>query len=373
MHKKGGLEKYLDRLAMAFVNAGYEVEILTSTKHPILGQKAYKITSLCQPWSCSWLHMLIFDYKVKKVLANQPSCYVFGFDRHFLPLTHYRAGNGCHKAYLARRLSSVNFFKKICLLLNPLHWLTIISEKKTLESSQTHIFCNSNMVQQEFLHFYPHAFPDHLHVIHNGVEWNEFAVPFQQRVDERRDFCSQKGILPTLPHILFIGNEWERKGVKYLIESLAGIDLPFRCSIVGAEKKYTFYESLIKQYHLEEKVELRPFHEPSLQWYQRADILAIPSLYDPFANVTVEALAMGLYVVSFVSNGGSEVLVKGSTGSIVADRDSVALRLALVDAIQKILQDPQMHERIREEAKDFDFSISLKKYLCLTSDGSDTK
>ncbi len=46
---------------------------------------------------------------------------------------------------------------------------------------------------------------------------------------------------------------------------------------------------------------MRPF-------YQLADALAIPSFYDPFANVTVEALAMGLFVVSSRSNGGFEIL-----------------------------------------------------------------
>ena len=48
--------------------------------------------------------------------------------------------------------------------------------------------------------------------------------------------------------------------------------------------------------------EIRPF-------YQFADALVIPSFYDPFANVTVEALAMGLFVVSSKSNGGHEILI----------------------------------------------------------------
>ena len=43
-------------------------------------------------------------------------------------------------------------------------------------------------------------------------------------------------------------------------------------------------------------------------FYQQSDCLAIPSFYDPFANVTLEALAMGLYAVSSKTNGGHEIL-----------------------------------------------------------------
>ena len=45
-------------------------------------------------------------------------------------------------------------------------------------------------------------------------------------------------------------------------------------------------------------------------FYQMADALVIPSFYDPFANVTVEALAMGLFVLSSKHNGGPEILTK---------------------------------------------------------------
>ena len=64
-----------------------------------------------------------------------------------------------------------------------------------------------------------------------------------------------------------------------------------------------------------------------------ADALAIPSLYDPFANVTVEALAMGLFVVSSASNGGHEVLQPFSGMTIPEIHDPKAIRKGLETAL----------------------------------------
>lgn len=352
MHKQGGLEKYLDRLARLFANMGHEVSVLTSTSQVVeQGKRPYAITSLMKPCSCSWLHILLFDRAVRAYLQNHSADVVFGFDRHFLPLTHYRAGNGCHRAYLAMRGDQVGWFQRALLWLNPLHWVTLLAERSTVLHPSTHIICNSDMVKGEFVRYYPDVNKNHLHTIHNGVEWSEFEEAFRSR-------SNQVGT----PHILFVGNEWRRKGVEQLLRGLALVNEPFHCTIVGKEKRYRYFQQLVTKLQLQDKVELRPYHESSLSWYQRADILAIPSLYDPFANVTVEALAMGLFVVSSSSNGGSEVVVPKETGLILESLDPMSMRNSLNEALCMIRTQANLKESIREKAQQFDFKKTLQAY-----------
>jgi UDP-glucose:(heptosyl)LPS alpha-1,3-glucosyltransferase len=67
-------------------------------------------------------------------------------------------------------------------------------------------------------------------------------------------------------------------------------------------------------------------------WYHAADVLLLPTLYDPFANVCLEALASGLPVVTTAANGAAEALTT-DTGVVVEDAqdvDAVARGVELV-------------------------------------------
>lgn len=362
MHKQGGLEKYLDRLARLYVSEGHRVTVLTSTSFDVQPSTPYTVVSLLKPLSCSWLHMIIFDFQVRRYLARNKGDVIFGFDRHFLPLTHYRAGNGCHRAYLAVRSKGMNIFQKILLWANPLHWITLLSERKTLLNPNTKIICNSYMVQKEFCFYYPSIKRENLTVIHNGVEWNEFEKPFQERLFARNSYCQERQIDPLIPHILFIGNEWKRKGVEPLLKGLALVKEPFFCTIVGKEKNFRFFYYLAQSLGLEKKIDFIPQHEKALVWYQRTDIAAILSSYDPFANVTTEALAMGLFVVSSSSNGGSEVLNQGTNGLVLDTLDPSSVKNAFEEAISYLTSRPNYKELIRNSAHAFDFKITLQTY-----------
>ena len=49
MHKQGGLEKYLDRLARCFMHQGAEVRVLTSSTQEDFSHLPYQVGSLCKP------------------------------------------------------------------------------------------------------------------------------------------------------------------------------------------------------------------------------------------------------------------------------------------------------------------------------------
>jgi UDP-glucose:(heptosyl)LPS alpha-1,3-glucosyltransferase len=98
------------------------------------------------------------------------------------------------------------------------------------------------------------------------------------------------------------------------------------------------------------------------RFYQFADAVVIPSLYDPFANVTVEALAMGLFVVSSKSNGGHEILTdkNGAIISNLFNRDS--LTFALKEALRHP-KTPMQALSIRESVRNLDYSLQTKKLI----------
>ena len=84
-----------------------------------------------------------------------------------------------------------------------------------------------------------------------------------------------------------------------------------------------------------------------------ADIFVLPTLYDPFSNACLEALAAGVPVITTVNNGFSEIIEPGVHGEILKDPEDVP---ALVDAITRwttLSQKPEIRTACAERGHEY--------------------
>ncbi|MCH9627084.1 MAG: D-inositol-3-phosphate glycosyltransferase [Chlamydiales bacterium] len=343
---RGGLEKYTRRLAEAFEKKGCAVTILT-TGEPS-SWNSIEVISLAPTSKFSLYHLRRFDLLCKKWLQKHPQEVVFGMERTSYQ-THYRAGSGVHACYLKRRLLTDSWFKRLSFRFNPLHRYLLQVEKNAFEAPTLQaLFTNSHLVKREILDTY--ATPaEKIHVVHNGVEWTEKEAPFQATFQKPRSGPY---------HFLFVGNGFKRKGLEFLLKGLATFQAPFQLTVVGKDKNLSYYKKLaygLPVRFVGSQKEVTPF-------YQAADALVIPSIYDPFSNVTLEALAMGLFVVSSTFNGGHEVLGEQS-GTLIQNLNQP--QEALARALQ-FPKTPESASRIRQSIKELDFSKQLDKIVRLT-------
>jgi UDP-glucose:(heptosyl)LPS alpha-1,3-glucosyltransferase len=97
------------------------------------------------------------------------------------------------------------------------------------------------------------------------------------------------------------------------------------------------------------------------KWYGMADVFVLPSRYEPFANVCLEAMACGLPVITTKTNGASEIITPGEDGFILEDwKDSATLstflsRLADKDLLRK------MGEKAARKATGFTWERHLEE------------
>lgn len=358
LHAGGGLEKYTLRLYKALQDRGHEVSILSTHAAP-------PATPICRRLKLSFLNLLWFDYHCRVYLKKHPHDIVLGLDRHFLPLTHYRAGNGCHAAYLERRKKHSSFVRRLLLAINPLHIFTRLSEHKTFENpSQAIIICNSHLVRQEILSFYPNTSPERVLVIHNGVEWGEYEPHFQQKLLAPRSLSSP-------PHLLFVGHEWKRKGLDILLSALSLLrDQQFILTAIGKERNPSYFCRLAQKFGIANKVRLYPTAQNPIPFYQSANIAILPSRYDPFANVTLEAMAMGLYVITTTANGGAEAVTNYINGHVLdEDASSEVLAQAIFSAFS-IVKDPVRPQLIRDSIRHYDLPLKLQQFISVLEDRS---
>lgn len=367
--KRGGLEKYTLRLAAGFAKHGHDVTILT-TDYPqgTLANIGCNIVSLGQSTSFSLLQLIKFDAAAKRYVAVHTPDVVFGMERNFCPQTHYRAGNGCHKAYLDRRRKTDSWFKVASFAINPLHRLILDMEQTTFEREELkRLFVNSQMVQQEISEYYPKVDPKKISVVHNGVEWHELQKSFDEGLALRPKIIKSLGLEPHVHQFLFVGNEYGRKGLSLLLDALALLPKKsFQLSVIGRERKTSAFIEKAKRLGLEEQVKFIGGVSEMKPYYSAADTLVIPSFYDPFANVTVEALAMGLRVISSSSNGGSEVITNTDMGSVFTNLDDPSeLAMQLQDALNhpKTLASAAY---VRQACSHLDFANQIGKIIDAT-------
>ena len=359
----GGLEKYTLRLAGAFAKKGCYVTLLTTGDIKVIDpSSSIKAISHTYEHKLSVLKVREFDKFCRSSLKQNPSSIIFGLDRN-RHQTHIRAGNGAHAAYLFHRKRSEGFFKKASFSLNPLHKLLLSIEKESFESPELRtLFTNSHMVKNEILSYYDVA-PSKIEVIHNGAPWQEMQPAFDDSFTNKIRLGKELGLPKDVFHFLFIGHNFERKGLGELLQALSLIkEKDFHLSVIGSDKNSLQYLEKAADLGLSSRVTFFGQRKDVLKFYQIADCLLIPSHYDPFANVTIEALAMGLTVVSSKYNGASEIITKGS-GHII---DELFDPFSVLNCLEKALKTPKEFLSaglIREGIKHLDFPHQLTKMV----------
>ncbi len=361
-HSHGGLEKSSWRIIQAFKERGASVTLLTT----------HEVSAPCDVLSCSldsklkFLKLKEFDSWCRTTVKSHDFDVVFSMDRSSFQ-THHRAGNGVHAAYLALRREKEGFFKRLSFKLNPLHYMMLKLEKATFEDPHVKgIIVNSAYVKNQIIQHYA-ADPSKIHVVHNGVEWHEMENDFNTSFSQKENLCKELNLDPKTFQFLFVGHNFHRKGLSLLLQALSRLPTrDFHLSVVGTDKRLTAYQKQAAQLGLSKNVTFFYSQSDTRPFYQVADALVIPSHYDPFANVTVEALAMGLFVVSSNNNGGHEVL--NSDSGITVDPFDLNSFTASLETALKHSKTEQSAQKIRSSVEHLDFSHQLEKVcqICLS-------
>ena len=133
--------------------------------------------------------------------------------------------------------------------------------------------------------------------------------------------------------ILYVGNYMARKGLHILLTALTGLDKGmWQLTAVGRQDLEPYYvkqiQQVIEKNELAEQVQLmgeRPFTDmPTL--FRSHQLFIMPSLYEPFGIVYLEALGSGLPVIATTAGAGRELIQSGTNGYLVIPDDAIAIR-----------------------------------------------
>ncbi len=148
--------------------------------------------------------------------------------------------------------------------------------------------------------------------------------------------CPVRDVTARPPMIGALGRLHEQKGFDVLVRAAAVMrdrGAAFRLRIGGEGPDRALLEGLIGELDLSDRIELAGWVSPPGPFLSELDLFAVPSRYEPFGLVVIEAMAAGVPVVASDLEGPREILEQGRLGSLVASEDPERLADCLMQAL----------------------------------------
>jgi UDP-glucose:(heptosyl)LPS alpha-1,3-glucosyltransferase len=350
----GGAENYLKRLARAVVELGHEAQLFATKDWPN-SEWPFGPLTVIEATSA-----IGFADELEK-MRPQISCDVLMSLERVWRCDVYRAGDGVHRAWLAHRSKFELPLQRFVRGLNPKHSdILRLEEALFAKGGAEGIIANSEMVKREIVDFY-RCPAEKIDVVRNGIPMEQFLLDPPLRETSR----AALKLKPDDIALLFAGSGWERKGLRFAIEAMELCRNPKMVLLVAGRGNERLYKTKRLRFLREEPIRfLGEVNDPQ-SIYAASDIFILPSIYDPFSNACLEALAFGLPVITTKSNGFSEIIDDGVHGSVVDPPNNV---FALRDAIQFWSNESRraaVRSTITERASHFDISKNVDQTLAI--------
>lgn len=330
----GGAERACAALARGLRSRGHEVHVFARqiargsdvVPHPVPPDGFFR--------------QQCFADRVRALLRREPFDIVHSFTRTSSQ-DILRLGGGVHREFLARTDPLYSPLGRWWRRLRPEERfeLTLEAESFAPQASRRIVAVSARVREEAIRHYGVSA--DRIVVIHNGVD----AEEFRPDPEARRAVRAELGLAADAYVLLFSGSGFRRKGLAFAVRAVDRV--PAATLLVAGEGRVPGHPRVRP---LGRRADL-----PRL--CAAADALLLPTLYDPFPNAALEAMASGIPVIVSRVAGVSEIIDGDSL--VVEDPTDVE---ALAQLVRR-LEDPAVRLPLGEAARRKALQYPLERVL----------
>lgn len=196
------------------------------------------------------------------------------------------------------------------------------------------------------LTFYEGVRAELISVVPNGVDVQRFHP--SNRARYRSAIREALGVGGEDFLVLFVGNSWGRKGLQVAIDAIVGLrEHPVRLVIVGQGSPRSFVAGM----EHEQRARIRfvgPRHRDIERYYAAADVLLLPTLYEPFGLTILEAAASGVPCIVSAGAGAAELLSDGKSALLLTDPSDAS---EVTAALRTLIDDRALAGRLSSDGR----------------------
>ena len=358
-HRQGGIAKGTAEVAERLTERGHEVHIITNSWKDVRNNKVifHKVPMI----RASYLEQ-IKQFGWAKVIKGLSFAITSRFycNRNDFDIVQVKgdsfahfdivSAHSCHRAWLEiskkEGRGTIHWIKKH---INPLHIRVLLTEQYNYNfQNYKKIMAVSEGVKREIVHFYKVPEED-IVVIPNGIDLEEFNPNnrdiYRQEVRARYNISTDDFI------ILFVGYEFRRKGLRYIIEALPIVKSEkVKLLVIGKDNPRP-YRELARRLGVEDRVIFAGHQSRPSLYYAASDAFVFPTSYEAFSHAIMEAGAAGLPLLVTRVNGADEVIKDGINGFFInRESNHIAQRIEIL--LKDRVRLNQMGIKAREKAEE---------------------
>ena len=314
--RRGGSERYCANLARGLIARGHEVTVIGRSMDAELRDEL-AFVPIRVPRGPSWRQNRMFAQLCGAAASEQPFDVVYGLGRSF----------GLDAVRVTERLQAhwieVNYPGVLgrWQRFNPRHATLIDLERTIYNDPDVRRVVVQSSVDAKLLEDLYGVPSQKQQLVPNGVDLSTFHEGAREH---RLPLRSELGISETALLLVFASMDFAGKGLATVIEAMARCQRirptasPWRLAVLGDGPR-SRYERLAGRLGIGQHVWFGGRRTDITRFYGAGDLFVLPTVYEPFPNVNLEAMACGLPVVTSTTAGGVDLVEPGQTGFLVED------------------------------------------------------
>lgn len=260
-----------------------------------------------------------------------------------------------HNVFTAELVGHPNgHYRGLVRLLNPVILIRVFKEQIYLRFvKKAIVIANSVQTKNELIKYVD--FKKDYQVIPSGVDVEEFKFSGKYKLVENESRFS----------LLFVGHEFERKGLDIVINAISLLPKNFELNVVGGKgSSMSKYLKLVAGLGLNNRVKFWGSQNDLHRIYAISNVFILPSSYEGIPLVCLESMAYGLPNLLSCVGGMKELIKEGENGYFVSrEPKNIAERILYLYSNPAIYL--QMREKARESILEYSWENITRKYLSL--------